>query len=76
MTNYLYVPLTEYGKVRREYIKNWFLKNPDGAYAVNCKYRPQLKDDPDLRKLIKLGFLKKIRIRTHRSRARTYLVKA
>jgi transposase len=36
---------------------------------------PQIKDDPDLKKLLKLGFLKRIRMHTNRYHARTYLVK-
>lgn len=58
---YLYVPDMAYGKIRRKFIKDWFEENPDGAYAVNCKYRPQIKRDPDLKKLIKSGYLKTVR---------------
>ena len=45
-------------------------------YCVNSKYRPQVKDDPDLKKLIKTGFLKQIRVKYGRNRGRTYLVLA
>jgi hypothetical protein len=75
MTEYLYVPFDQYGKERRKFIRNWFDKHPDGMYAVNCKYRPQLKDDSDLKKLIRVGFLKTVREGSRFSR-RTYLVKA
>ena len=74
--NYLYVPMMDYGKERRKFIKDWFNDNPDGQYAVNCKYRPQVKEDPDLKKLIRIGFLKQVRERLHHSGGRTYLVKA
>lgn len=73
---YLYVPMTEYGRERRQFIMDWFNKYPSGRYLVNSKYRPQLKNDRDLKKLIEKGFLKSIRIHTHRSHAHTYLVKA
>ena len=74
--NYLYVPDMPYGKERRKFIKDWFNNNPDGQYAVNCKYRPQVKDDPDLKKLIRIGFLKQIRERRFASSSISYLVKA
>ena len=74
--NYLYVPMMPYGKERRKFIKDWFNINPDGYYAVNCKYRPQVKEDPDLKKLIRVGFLKQIRERRIASSGITYLVKA
>ena len=74
--NYLYVPDMQYGKERRKFIKDWFNNNPDGQYAVNCKYRPQVKDDPDLKKLIRIGFLKQIRERRVASSNISYLVKA
>ena len=79
ITAWLYVPETmEYGKKRREFIMNWFHKNPDGGYAVNCKYRPQVHKDPDLKKLIKDGSLavfREGRVGKHlTSCRRTYLV--
>jgi hypothetical protein len=61
MIEFLYVPLMTYGKERRKFIKDWFLAHPDGMYAVNRKYRPQLKDDTDLQKLVRTKFLKVIR---------------
>jgi hypothetical protein len=73
---YLYVPDMAYGKERRKFIKDWFTAYPAGMYAVNCKYRPQLKDDPDLKKLIRVGFLRAVREHTYAKHARTYLVKA
>lgn len=51
-----------YGKERRHYIMHMFDADPTLKYAVNCKGSPQLKDDPDLRKLIKQNKLKPIRI--------------
>lgn len=75
-TQYLYVPETMfYGKERRKFIKDWFTQNPDGKYAVNCKHRPQIKDDPDLQYLIKIGFLKTERVKYGPCDGRTYLVK-
>lgn len=72
---YLYIPeQIPYGKVRKQFIKDWFLANPDGILAVNCKYRPQLKNDPDLSRLLKDGFLVRQRIGdyTHKT---TYLIR-
>lgn len=74
-TEYLYVPMMDYGKERRAFIKDWFINNPDGRYCVNRKYRPQLKSDPDLKKLIKDGFLKTERVGSPRSRS-TFLMRA
>ena len=76
MSEYLYVPYEAYGKERRKFIKDWFNAHPEGMYVVNCKYRPQLKDDADLKKLIRIGFLKVVREHTSRVHARTYVVKA
>lgn len=91
MTVYICPPNPPYGKERRAAIKKMFNDVPDGDIAelcVNMKYRPQIKSDPDLRKLIKDGFLKQIRvnqyahIRTHKGpfkkpgQRRTFLVKA
>lgn len=73
--NWLYVPMMAYGKERRKYIKDWFNANPDGKYCVNRKHRPQVKEDPDLKKLIKAGFLKQKRGRIHISSAYSYLEK-
>lgn len=64
-----------YGKERRAFIKDWFTANPDGAYCVNAKYRPQVKEDPDLKKLIRIGFLRQTRRHTHGSHAKSFLVK-
>lgn len=74
--DYLYVPMMSYGKERRQFIKDWFSTYPEGAYCVNTKYRPQVKEDPDLKKLIKSGFLKQTRQHTSRFHAKTFLVKA
>jgi hypothetical protein len=73
--DYLYVPHVDYGKDRRKFIKDWFTAHPDGRYCVNTKYRPQVKEDPDLKKLIRTGFLKQVREHQGRTSARTYLVK-
>lgn len=76
MTAYLYVPIMDYGKDRRKFIVDWFNNNPEGRYYVNCKYRPQIKDDPDLKYLIRTGFLKAKREDVTRTSRKTYLVKA
>lgn len=76
MIDYLYVPLMPYGKERRQFIMDWFDAHPEGRYTVNCKHRPQVKDDPDLQKLIKSGFLKTLRQHIHPAHATTYLIKA
>ena len=73
--DYLYVPMMTYGKERRQFIKDWFNANPDGAYCVNAKHRPQVKYDSDLKKLIKDGFLKQVRVHTTSSHARSFLIK-
>lgn len=75
MCDYLYVPYETYGKERRKFIKDWFTEHPDGRYAVNCKYRPQLKDDSDLKKLIRIGFLQTTREHTTGTHARTFIVR-
>jgi hypothetical protein len=74
--NSLYVASYDYGKERRKYIRDWFNQNPSGMYAVNCKHRPQVKDDPDLTKLIRIRFLKQIRKHTNSTHAMTFLVRA
>ena len=75
MIEYLYVESKTYGKERRKFIKDWFVSHPDGMYAVNCNHRPQLKDDTDLKKLIRVGFLKVVRQHISRFHATTYVVK-
>lgn len=65
----------DYGKERRKFIVDWFNTNPDGRLAANMRYRPQIKDDPDLKKLIRIGFLKTKREHISRWSAKTYLVK-
>lgn len=74
--NWLYVPMMPYGKERRKLIKDWFTANPSGRYCVNTKHRPQVKEDPDLKKLIRMGFLKQMRMHTSVHHARSYLEKA
>ena len=74
--DYLYLPILPYGKERRKLIKDWFNAHPEGRYCVNCKYRSQMKDDPDLKKLVRIGFLKIIRLDWTRTHRKTYLVKA
>lgn len=60
--NYLYLQdSTMFGHKRRNEIKQWFNQNSDGCIAINRKWQTQLKYDPDLRKLVKSGFLKQIR---------------
>lgn len=55
---YVRIPIElEYGKNRREFIKNAFSSEGARLY-VNSRYCIQLKNDPDLKKLIKSGFLK------------------
>lgn len=76
MIEYLYVPHTTYGKERRKFIKDWFTTHPDGKYCVNTKYRPQVKEDSDLKKLIRIGFLKQVREHESRTHAKTFLIKA
>lgn len=74
MITYLYLEMMDYGKDRRKFIIDWFNNNPNGRYYINCKYRPQVKDDPDLKYLIRKRFLKVKREGTRTSRS-TYLVK-
>lgn len=73
--NWLYIPEMPYGKERRKLIMHMFNTTEDAAYCVNRKYRPQMKEDTDLRKLVKEGKLKLKRTGQPRSRL-TYLVKA
>ena len=72
---YFGIPYMSYGKERRKFIKDMFVTYPDGRLRVNCKYQPQLKDDPDLRKLIRTGFLKVVRDHLTPTSAMTYVVK-
>ena len=72
----LYIPIMPYGAARRKIIMDWFNNHPDGRYYVNCKYRSQMKDDPDLRRLVRVGFLKIERSGPTRTSRKTYLVKA
>ena len=75
--NWLYIPEEWlYGGIRRNRIVKMFDSIPNAVYAVNCKHRQQLKNDPDLRKLIKKGFLKTVRWSRGRRGRQTYLVKA
>ncbi len=73
--DWLYVPMMPYGKERRKLIKDLFNANPGAKYCVNTKYRPQVKEDPDLKKLIRIGFLKMKREHTSAWHARTHLEK-
>lgn len=61
------------GKQRRDMIVA-LLEGGNEVLAVNCKYRPQLNEDADLRYLIKKGILKPIRMSTGWFARRTYLV--
>lgn len=86
--NWIQPPDPPYGKERRKRIKEMFDSEEDSRLAVNCKYRPQVKDDPDLKKLLKSGFLKQVRLqefvftKTHKGpfkkpgKRMTYLTKA
>lgn len=76
---YLSLPIEfmPYGKERRAVIMRHFESTPNAAYVVNRRYRPQLKDDPDLQKLIRTGKLKRIRKGNWNNRCRsTILVKS
>lgn len=50
-----------FGKLRREVIRKFFLENPSIAVPVNCCKGIQVRDDRDLKDLLKKGFLKKFR---------------
>ena len=52
---------SSFGVNRRKIIRDWFVANPNGRLYINCKYRPQLKDDSDLQYLVSKGFLVKVR---------------
>ena len=75
---YLYLDIENlpFGKVRRKIIIDGFKKYPDDdvLYTVNRKYRPQMKNDPDLTKLVKNGTLKLYRSGQRTSRT-TYLIR-
>ena len=76
--NWLYIPELDYGKDRRKLIMHMFNTTEDAAYCVNAKYRPQMKDDPDLQKLVKDGKLKLMRSGTNggSTKRTSYLIKA
>ena len=46
---------------RKEFIKNVFKNHENGVLFINKKYQIQLKNDKDLQKLLKIGFLKQVR---------------
>lgn len=73
--NWLYIPYMDYGKNRRELIMKLFNSVDNSAYCVNRKHRPQIKNDPDLKRLIKTGKLKLKREGSITSRT-TYLIKS
>ncbi|QGT54312.1 hypothetical protein b3_0064 [Synechococcus phage B3] len=53
-----------FGKMRREAIKKEFLNNPrlqQWGLRIDSSWCPQLKNDPELRQLVKSGFLKQVR---------------
>jgi hypothetical protein len=50
-----------FGKLRRKVIREFFTKNPGIAVPVNCCSGIQIKNDRDLKDLLKAGFLKKFR---------------
>lgn len=52
---------TKFGMYRRNAIKHWFNTDTDAYIPINRKWQIQLKSDPDLRKLVKIGFLKQKR---------------
>lgn len=66
------IPKT-YGSVRRKLIIELMESRPDLYVVVNRKHTAQLKQDPDLRKLLKSGKLKRVRLGSSHSR-QTYLV--
>lgn len=63
-----------YGKERRKIIRQYFEKDPDAQIAVNRKWQAQIKQDPDLQKLLKKGLVRLIRDGIGRCR-QSYLVK-
>lgn len=75
--NYLYLPIETmpFGKERRALIMKAFDSSEDSRYCVNHLHRPQLKDDPDLRKLIRDGKLRRLRVGSRTNR-HTYLMLA
>lgn len=74
--NWLSLPMMSYGKERRKLIKDLFTANPNARFCVNTKYRPQVKEDPDLKKLIRMGFLVQKRMHCGVRSACSYLEKA
>ena len=66
---------TEQGKDRRAAIKAWFEENPTDCISVDAKWCRQVHKDSDLKKLIKAGFLKKIRVHHFPHHSKSFLVK-
>lgn len=64
------------GKERRKAIVTWFEKNPEGEILVDVEGCQQVHKDSDLKKLVKKGFLKKIRQHWFPHHSKSYLVKA
>lgn len=64
--NYLLLsPEIDYGRNRREAIKKAFQDHPNLYLAVDRKGCPQVRSDPDLKQLVKRGFLKKVKLVSH-----------
>lgn len=66
---------TEQGKDRRAAIKAWFEENPQGRILVDAQWCRQVHKDSDLKKLVKTGFLKKIRQSWFPHHSKSFLVK-
>lgn len=58
----LYVMSMPYGKIRRTRLLSYITTCESKCLYVNCKYQLQIKQDPDLRYLIKKGKLKQDRV--------------
>lgn len=76
---YLYIPIEHvpFGAHRRALIVAAFAGDRTARYYVDCKYRPQMRADPDLRRLVKRGILVRRRDRGSAGQSnRTYLTLA
>lgn len=51
-----------YGKERRKEILNFLDRSDRIPFYVNCKYRPQIHQDKDLKYLLKKKIIKTIRV--------------
>ena len=69
-------PHKNFGKVRRNTIKRFFDEFPEFELPINKCWQIHTNREPELRKLIKNGFLKQIRIGRAGGMGQSYLIRS